>query len=326
MGINPIKADSIRKLIPTRTPGLPKKLTKVELWKLLNIQVNTAGLTKPMFEAAMVFYFQFASNGMRIGDAMNLKWRNITSTGIELLNEKGETYQAIPFNNKNISCLRWFIDYDNNYKVWDWDQREFSWDKDTYVDYRMQSKLLSLDGDYFEALQEISNYRETIIFETPGYHLSEKSEYDLEMEISKQIPLGLYQRLKKIEKSRNSEILNIILKDLNTTSRANQYVFPYMRKYAHTTNQKMIRQRLDSCATIINKQLKRIARLLCITEFSTHWNRHSLAQKLADGNVDIHVIKEMFNHSTYKVTENYMKSFKANTDGVYNKVFKDLNM
>lgn len=88
----------------------------------------------------------------------------------------------------------------------------------------------------------------------------------------------------------------------------NLYLFPYLSDFHKTEQQK--HHRATRCLKKYNSDLKEIASLCKIdTNISSYVARHSMANALKTGSVEITVIQQLLGHDNVKVTEGYLKNF-----------------
>lgn len=73
---------------------------------------------------------------------------------------------------------------------------------------------------------------------------------------------------------------------------------------------------------LFNKWLKRSCKLSGITELTYHTSRNSFADHAKKMGIDIHTMKDLFGHSSTKITEIYMKDFyEEETEDAFIRMF-----
>lgn len=99
------------------------------------------------------------------------------------------------------------------------------------------------------------------------------------------------------------------------------FVFPMIRELP--TDPEAYLNLIGSCNTIVNKNLKAVAKLAGIkTPLTFHIARHSFANQLKGVTDNIHAIKEALGHSDYRTTEVYLKSLSDTAiDGEMEKLY-----
>ncbi|WP_346236933.1 site-specific integrase [Niabella insulamsoli] len=86
----------------------------------------------------------------------------------------------------------------------------------------------------------------------------------------------------------------------------NAYLFPFLTK---EMDAETLHKRVKSFISQTNKQLKKICAAIGIQHVSTYHARHSFANKLKQGGIDIGRIQEALGHASAKTTATYLKSF-----------------
>ncbi|MCU0439373.1 MAG: site-specific integrase [Raineya sp.] len=94
------------------------------------------------------------------------------------------------------------------------------------------------------------------------------------------------------------------------TRKNNVFVFPFLEDSLESDKYgtAKLKNQIESKTTIINKNLKKIAKLLELPNFSTHTARRSFAQISRNLNVSDLDIKDALGHSDIKITQGYLDS------------------
>ena len=107
-------------------------------------------------------------------------------------------------------------------------------------------------------------------------------------------------------------------------SESQKHIFPILPENSGKLNEFEIYRIISNQNAIINRDLKKIAKLIgTSTKISTHIARHSAADYLRSRNVDIFSISEFLGHSNIRITQNYLSSMKdSESDAILSEVFK----
>ena len=94
---------------------------------------------------------------------------------------------------------------------------------------------------------------------------------------------------------------------------SDSYVFPLLNDSENYTELKL-RKKIASCNTIVNRNLKELAKRASIpVKLTFHVSRHSFADYARRQGMDLYSISKALGHSSLQVTEIYLKSFDADT-------------
>lgn len=103
------------------------------------------------------------------------------------------------------------------------------------------------------------------------------------------------------------------------------YLFPVLtRAPANPREDPIFQKHIESCTSVINKNLKLVAAKCNIEKnLTTHVARHTFAMWASKKEVPLHLIQEMLNHSSKSVTEAYLKELNKsdNLDQAASDVF-----
>jgi site-specific recombinase XerD len=88
--------------------------------------------------------------------------------------------------------------------------------------------------------------------------------------------------------------------------KTNEYIFPFVKKYAWTDHRAYLKE-IKNCTALINKYLKKIAKLSGINKnIHTHVSRHSFAENARIRTKDTFIVSKSLGHSKLATTEGYM--------------------
>ena len=101
------------------------------------------------------------------------------------------------------------------------------------------------------------------------------------------------------------------------------YIFPFLNSKLDYSNPTVLARQLSSKTTIINTNLKTLAKKVKINKtISSHIARHSFADVARKKRIDLYDISEAVGHSSLRVTEQYIASFDDNSlDNAMDKIF-----
>lgn len=93
------------------------------------------------------------------------------------------------------------------------------------------------------------------------------------------------------------------------TGSSQYYLFPVLSKApANPREDPIFQKHIESCTSVINKNLKLVAAKCDIEKkVTTHVARHTFAMWASKKEVPLHLIQEMLNHSSKSVTEAYLR-------------------
>ena len=102
------------------------------------------------------------------------------------------------------------------------------------------------------------------------------------------------------------------------------FVFPFLSDHVDYSDKEFLDKQIEAKTALINPFLKKIAKMLEINKnISTHTARHSFADLSRRVSKDLHAIKNALDHSSVKITENYLNSLDDGAvDDLLGQVFK----
>lgn len=119
--------------------------------------------------------------------------------------------------------------------------------------------------------------------------------------------IPLIDKAKEILKRHESILINN-----NEKLAPDRYIFNILTKDVDSVSSEIAHNNIGSKTAIINKQLKKIARLANIEKnISTHIGRHTLATLLITKGADIYQVKEILGHTNVVTTQIYAKMTDA---------------
>jgi len=318
-----------RGIIPTKKPTPKRTLDIEEIWKLDNILPSHPHFRPLLWNSLNTFMFNFWSQGLRIGDCLRLKWGNIQDDVIVLKMEKTERDLIIPLNNSNIHRLRWYIDPNVLYPIWDWDKKgwnNYFQDTDEVFEY---DTLCDSENNYFDIVNMIEDKKnekfENYQFELEN-HWRGKDRYGVEFNsYVKKLHPELYNSLIDKLDGYNKELKHTIIKVSKDERYRNQYIFPFLRGFENERDLTRLSNKVSSSVSLINKSLREIGKNVGIEKkFSNHWSRHSITSISRSLGVDLYELKNWLGHTSVKTTETYVNSITTHSSIKNTKNVKDL--
>ena len=116
--------------IPNQTPTDKKSLKLEEMWKLDNLTPAHPEIRPLLWNSLNIFMFCFWSQGIRIGDCLQLRWRDLDGDFFKINMDKTDRYLNFPLNSQNVDRLKWNImDW---IPIWDWNQKKWNLGNDSH--------------------------------------------------------------------------------------------------------------------------------------------------------------------------------------------------
>jgi len=327
-GESPFKDGHIPKKV--RTPKIT--LDKNDIWFLDNLTEDRKGMTSGMWDSVNVFLFCFWSQGIRIGDCLQLKYGNLIDGTFEITMDKTERKHRFPLTRNNLFRILRYID----------DLPEFyNWKKKKYL-----STSHDIEDEFFIEFGELPNPLTTEIELLTSYlrltqnrmRLYENLESKLDLHNRKRQSENrvdfwtdekytLYQReyYHLVQESNNAEDFHLfhlynesieyylrvgmsyLTEYCARRENQNKFVFPFLRGLEDEVGQ--IRwNKIGSTTTLVNNNLKKISERFGIRPFSSHYARHTFTSLSKDMGVDIYDLKNWLGHTSVKTTEGYVNS------------------
>jgi integrase len=110
--------------IPNQTPTDKKSLKLEEMWKLDNLTPAHPEMRPLLCNSLNIFMFCFWSQGIRIGDCLQLRWRDLDGDFFKINMDKTDRYLNFPLNSQNVDRLKWNIK--DWIPIWDWNQKKWN--------------------------------------------------------------------------------------------------------------------------------------------------------------------------------------------------------
>ena len=110
--------------IPNQTPTDKKSLKLEEMWKLDNLTPAHPEMRPLLWNSLNIFMFCFWSQGIRIGDCLQLRWRDLDGDFFKINMDKTDRYLNFPLNSQNVDRLKWNIK--DWIPIWDWNQKKWN--------------------------------------------------------------------------------------------------------------------------------------------------------------------------------------------------------
>ncbi len=323
-GVNPFKQG----MIPSKTSPSKITLNKDELWLLNNIPPDFDGFTKWMWDSVNIFLFCFYSNGLRIGDALQLTYGDVIDGYMVYDMDKNGKPHNFPLTIHNVIRT---IPYINKIeKQFDWDKKKFilasSFDDDEeherYYYKKSEDEML-----WLFSRQQILRFELDELIKKTLPDLNQKIMFESRANTFHHKKIGLYSRkaymnftnsqwhhekeaLKKY-KDEHEVYLKYCFKYFNDYCKDDKnktkFIFPFLRGLENDNSDKR-NNKIGSITTMINKNLKKVSKKLDIIPFTTHYARHTFATISQDMGVDIYTLMKWLNHSSVKITEGYINS------------------
>ena len=110
--------------IPNQTPTDKKSLKLEEMWKLDNLTPAHPEMRPLLWNSLNICMFCFWSQGIRIGDCLQLRWRDLDGDFFKINMDKTDRYLNFPLNSQNVDRLKWNIK--DWIPIWDWNQKKWN--------------------------------------------------------------------------------------------------------------------------------------------------------------------------------------------------------
>ena len=262
-------------------PKIKVSLTSNEIHKMFDSTNFRFNSEKQTF-AIQLFLFSFSTMGMRFKDVLFLKWGNIKSGDLSYVMSKNNRDMNVKLNGNIVNILKYFLPselYMNPFINFKLSKPKFNNPLSIEI-YELESEFYDLKGQQMNLnlMQSISS-RKYNHLESP--------------------------KLKKIIKYRDSLLILLIQQFAKTN---NGYIFT--NKFDDNLNYQQIYDRAGSLNAMINLDLKGVAKIFEIREFSFHSARHTFAYLSRQNKTDIYLISKCLGHSSLSITEQYLRTFE----------------
>ena len=286
----------IRTKVPTPKP--PRHLGKKEIHMLEEMLIYGFGRDNLHYTSIAMFLFSTFSFGMRFGDVVTLKWSIIKDLHIGYNMRKTQHALVVKLTSKHANLIK------------------------SFLPESLYPKLIVDGEDQFVKLRNAGVTNDNPILELEHKYLFWKVEFTRRL---KELPedLRTWQHIKKnpllneeetltfkkVIQERDKELFRLITIRSNTST---DYIFPLLANERKTLTKEY--NEVSSKNTLVNKELKVVAKRLEISPFSFHTARHSFANNIRDVEPDILKISRMLGHHSLSQTQDYLKRFER-TEG-----------
>jgi integrase len=329
-GQNPFK----RGHIPDKKRTTKVTLNSEDMWYLNMMDENMEGMTKGMWDAKNVFLFSFWSQGIRIGDALQLRYGNYQDGFFVIKTQKNDVFLRFPVTESNVSRLIEYIPGVPSF--FDWTEKLYYSANPFHVgdeifkfntkfdpSNKSESELLGthvnlqsnkirlfqeLKGQlphFNEKLQELDRVK---FYFDDRFKLYSKEFYQKVKERNNPIDLhwmNLYEESKRLYLR---VCMNFFIDFASKSKNKEGYVFPFLRGLEKSENNNVKWNKISSSTALINKNLSKISENFKLKKFSTHFARHTFTSLSKEMGTDIYDLKRWLGHSSVKVTEGYINT------------------
>ena len=311
------KYDPFSSLDLKKGPTSPKYLKVEDLVRLTDSEVEEQYIDR----ARNLFLFQVFANGMRISDALMLRFSNFDNGRLKYKMQKTGTELEFPLNvylcvllSKFHPDLHKYDDSKENEKI----ALSFN-EKKSYMNIHELNQ--EIDRFYFfniskkpesnKLLKEVfdeDSESEGKLLHYYGYDLDKNSK---NFEYLKY----LIERKQKLNQKIDEHYLENFLKSLDVyeLDKRNEFIFPFLEQNLFNDNKVELTEiqykHLKNKTIVINRQLKELQELVNIkSNITTHVARHTFANLiLSSGEANMFEISKLFGHSSLQITEIYLR-------------------
>ena len=320
-----------RGVIPQKTPTNKKSLSPTEIQKLNNLEpVDSSGFTKGMFDSLNVFMFGFWSQGLRVGDILQLRYSDIHHGQFVVNMDKTERTVWIPITNFNSTRVIPYLPILPHFRhsvftphASNLTDHGTSIDSYLYGFYEEREKLIQRMKEELKILwgKRISSDKYVIRFDKPW------TVFDPEfLEEFKQLDRPWLTEPRELTKDRHLHYVHLGVESLLELSSdpnlKNTFIFPHLRGM-ETSSELDRSKKISSCTALINKNLKKVSKLLEVSPFTTHTSRHTFTTLSKEMGSDVYDIKRYLGHTSVRTTENYIHTLESSNPGKLSVELKD---
>jgi len=319
--------------VPDKKRSSKITLNRDEMWFLGNLNESMEGMNKGIWDAKNLFLFSFWSQGIRVGDALQLKYGSFSDGYFEIVMEKTKGKHRFPLTENNVIYL---MDYIPGVPpFYDWVEKLF-----------VSTNLKEGKDEHFKAFGEIPYPLPKEIELLGGYTMFQGDRMALYRVLKGQLPI-INQRMRQEDRVRtyfddNLELyssefyqkmkeranpidlhyfnaleestrlyrrlcMSFFVEFAQNPKNKDTFIFPYLRGLeSDRTNKRW--NKISSSTALINKNLRKISERYQIRKFSTHYARHTFTSLSKEMGVDIYDLKQWLGHSSVKVTEGYINT------------------
>jgi integrase len=311
------KYDPFSSLGLKKGPTSPKYLKVEDLVKLTDSEV----VEQFIEDARNLFLFQIFANGMRISDALMLRFSNFDNGRLKYKMQKTGIELELPLNvylcvllSKFHPDLYSFNDSKQNEKI----ALSFNNKKDYMNIYELNREIdkfnsynISKKPERNEFLKELFDEDAESIGKLIRYHGYNLDTSSTNFEYLKY----LIDRKQKLNEEIDKHFLENFFKSLQDyeTDKKDEFIFPFLDKELFKNNESELTEaqykHLKHKTIVINRILKKLQKLANIkSNISTHVARHTFANLiLTTGEANMFEISRLFGHSSLQITEIYLR-------------------
>ena len=329
-GESPFKDGHIPKKV--RTPKIT--LDRDDIWFLDNLTEDRESMTLGMWNSLNVFLFCFWSQGIRIGDCLQLKYGNLIDDSFEITMDKTERKHRFPLTRNNLFRILSYIEEVPDFFDWkvgkyvstshqvDDNDEKFTGFGELPYPLTSEIEILgsytrltqdrialynNLESNLFNYNRRRQNNNRVDLWTDEKYELYDREYFNLVQESNNAADFhwyNLYNESKDLFLRLGMKYLRDYCK---RKENQNKFVFPFLRGLEDEVGH--IRWNKSSSSTsLVNKNLRKISERYGIRPFSSHYSRHTFTSLSKDMGVDIYDLKNWLGHTSVKTTEGYVNS------------------
>jgi integrase len=329
----------VNRYIPEKIQSAPKYIKTEDLWKVNNLNPSHPKMRPLLFNSLNIFMFCFWSQGIRIGDCLQLKWGDLEDDFFIIRMQKTKRILKFPLNTQNVDRIKWYVK--SWIPIWDWSNKQWNLDSNLGLEddvYLKETEFLNLQ---LEIRNEIEFLNSIELPEMKGYRkimgvddsnsrkaFQEFTEItDLENELKKHeegsaMYISLTEQITRNSKYKvdleelHSRYIQVLIDKIKLYAKEhhNEFIFPFLKGFENSPSSvdvgfwKRYNNKISSSVTLINKSLNEISQMIDVPKFTCHQSRHTLATYLKSLGTDIYDLKNWLGHRSVSTTELYAHS------------------
>jgi integrase len=329
----------VNRYIPEKIQSAPKYIKTEDLWKVNNLNPSHPKMRPLLFNSLNIFMFCFWSQGIRIGDCLQLKWGDLEDDFFIIRMQKTKRILKFPLNTQNVDRIKWYVK--SWIPIWDWSNKQWNLDSNLGLEddvYLKETEFLNLQ---LEIRNEIEFLNSIELPEMKGYRkimgvddsnsrkaFQEFTEItDLENELKNHeegsaMYISLTEQITRNSKYKvdleelHSRYIQVLIDKIKSYAKEhhNEFIFPFLKGFENSPSSidvgfwKRYNNKISSSVTLINKSLNEISQLIDVPKFTCHQSRHTLATYLKSLGTDIYDLKNWLGHRSVSTTELYAHS------------------
>ena len=329
----------VNRYIPEKIQSAPKYIKTDDLWKVNNLNPSHPKMRPLLFNSLNIFMFCFWSQGIRIGDCLQLKWGDLEDDFFIIRMQKTKRILKFPLNTQNVDRIKWYVK--SWIPIWDWSNKQWNLDSNLGFEddvYLKETEFLNLQ---LEIRKEIEFLNSIELPEMKGYRkimgvddsnsrkaFQEFTEItDLENELKNHeegsaMYISLTEQISRNKKYKvqleelHSRYVQVLIEKIKSYAREhpNEFIFPFLKGFENSPSSadvgfwKRYNNKISSSVTLINKSLNEISQMIDVPKFTCHQSRHTLATYLKSLGTDIYDLKNWLGHRSVSTTELYAHS------------------